>query len=211
MPRLSSRLRLLCIGTRPRAPPEAGVSSTVRVKPSEVGLLFLQQGNHSTFRRTAHVRNGLLIEQVRTRHQPLDLCAAPPCYRRRRRDDGTERKRFTAALFHIRGEVQFACQRLSLGIQGIFLPGILPDHLRGPHKSILVHSFQSDLVLPKRGSHPYGSLILGVDAAGMGADCTAIIFRRRRHIARVETPYGFDTVDTAGRVEQIIRHEQRHG
>src|SRR5262245_7727746 len=51
-------------------------------------------------------------------------------------------------------------------------------------------------------------LSLGVDAAGMGVDCTAIVFRRRRHITRVETPYSFDTVDTAGRVEQIIQHDQ---
>jgi hypothetical protein len=34
---------------------EAGVSRTVRIKPSEIGFLFLQQRNHITFRRTAHV------------------------------------------------------------------------------------------------------------------------------------------------------------
>src|SRR5262245_2325784 len=70
---------------------------------------------------------------------------------------------------------------------------------------VLIHPFQA---IWSFWRHPYGSLILGVDAAGMGVDCSAIVFRRRRHIARVETPYGFDTVDTAGRVEQIIQHDQ---
>ena len=122
---------------------------------------------------------------------------------------------FTAALFRIQRDC--AAKYNLLGqrgktaqprIQGIFLPGILPDHLRGARNSILVHPLQAIWSSDQRGSHPYGSLILGVDAAGMGANRTAIFFRRRRHIARVETPYGFDTMDTAGRVEQIIRHDQ---
>jgi hypothetical protein len=34
---------------------EAGVPRTVRVKPSEIGFLFLQQRNHNTCRRRVHV------------------------------------------------------------------------------------------------------------------------------------------------------------
>jgi hypothetical protein len=126
----------------------------------------------------------------------------------------TLRQGFTGALFHMCGAVQFHWRRGKTAqprIQGIFLPGILPDHLRGLHNSILIHSFQAIWSSRPASESSYGSLVLGVDAAGMGAVCTAIVFRRGHHIARVETPYGFDTVDTAGRVEQIIRHEQRHG
>jgi len=42
----------------------------------------------------------------------------------------------------------------------------------------------------------------------MGTDRTAIVFRRRNRIARVETYRGFDALDTAGRVETIIRRDQ---
>jgi hypothetical protein len=87
----------------------------------------------------------------------------------------------------------------------IFSLGILVNHLPSLVSSTvwLIHS--ADLVLPtsKESIKPYGSLILGVDPARMGADRTAFIFRRGHCITRIETRYSFDAMDTAGR--QIIR------
>jgi hypothetical protein len=45
----------------------------------------------------------------------------------------------------------------------------------------------------------------------MGADRTAVVFRRGHRITGVETRYDLDTMDTAGRVGQIIRQEQPAG
>jgi hypothetical protein len=99
----------------------------------------------------------------------------------------------------------------SVADQGIFLPGILANHLRGLHSS----TFDS-FILPiwssdQQGKHRCYGLILGVDPAGMGADRTAVVFRRGHRITGVETRYDLDTMDTAGRVGQIIRQEQPAG
>jgi hypothetical protein len=121
--------------------PEAGIPRTVRVKPSEIGLLFLQQGNQSTCRRpaqvsewVAHRLNSKSSSTTRPNARP------PPCYRR------YGKTYLHSISSRLRDGIQFAGdegKQLSLGIQGIFLPGILPDHLRDPHNSILIHPFQA--------------------------------------------------------------------
>src|SRR5262245_45341306 len=65
---------------------------------------FCNRENHSTCRRPAHVRNGLSIDSIRTRHQLLDLVSAPPCYRRCGRD-------LPPLYFIMSGAVQFAWRR----------------------------------------------------------------------------------------------------
>src|SRR5262245_54683786 len=41
-----------------------------------IGFLFLCREKYSTCRRLAHVRNGLSLDSIRTRHQLLDLVSA---------------------------------------------------------------------------------------------------------------------------------------
>jgi hypothetical protein len=53
-----------------------------------------------------------------------------------------------------------------------------------------------------------GPLILGVDPAGMGADRTAIAWRRGRVIEKVTTHRGLDTMQVAGLVAKLIREEK---
>jgi hypothetical protein len=86
----------------------------------------------------------------------------------------------------------------------IFSLGILVNHLPSLVSSTVWLIPSADLVLPtsKESIKPYGSLILGVDPARMGADRTAFIFRRGHCITRIETRYSIDAMDTAG---QIIR------
>jgi hypothetical protein len=69
----------------------------------------------------------------------------------------------------------------------------------------------SDLVLAARKTtdiEPYGQLILGVDPAGMGADSTAIAWRRGHCIVKVERHRGLDTMQVAGLVAKLIRDEK---
>jgi hypothetical protein len=53
-----------------------------------------------------------------------------------------------------------------------------------------------------------GPLVLGVDPAGLGADRTAIAYRRGRVIERVVTHRGLDTMQIAGQVVKLIREEK---
>jgi Terminase RNaseH-like domain len=55
---------------------------------------------------------------------------------------------------------------------------------------------------------PYGQLIVGVDPAGVGADRTAIAWRRGRSITKVETRRGLDTMEVTGLVAKIIREDK---
>jgi hypothetical protein len=61
----------------------------------------------------------------------------------------------------------------------------------------------------------YGWFTEGVDTldlkeanAGMGADCTLVVFRRDHCVARIPARYGLDAMDAARRVGQIIWREQ---
>src|SRR5262245_34950813 len=124
-----------------------------------------------------------------------------------------ERHRFTAVQFsstRTRGAAQFACEdrkRRSLESKEYFWQEYPLTTLQSLDKSILIYSVRAIWSFCP-GSHPYGSLILDLNAAAVGADCIAVVFRRCHHIARVETPFGFDTVDTAARVKQSVRHDQ---
>ena len=97
------------------------------------------------------------------------------------------------------GSKEYFCQEYSLTTSEVFIAVPLTRSfcLSGPPTS-------------KESVERYG-LILGVDPAGMGADRTAVIFRRGHRITGVETRYDLDTMDTAGRVGQIIRQEQPAG
>jgi hypothetical protein len=53
-----------------------------------------------------------------------------------------------------------------------------------------------------------GPLVLGVDPAGMGADRTAIAYRRGRVIEKVVTYRGLDTMGTCGQVAKLIREDK---
>jgi hypothetical protein len=55
---------------------------------------------------------------------------------------------------------------------------------------------------------PFGNLIVGVDPAGLGADRTAIAWRRGRSITKVETRRGLDTMQVTGLVAKIIREDK---
>jgi hypothetical protein len=68
----------------------------------------------------------------------------------------------------------------------------------------------AELVLRARREkiEPYGPLIVGVDPAGMGADATAIAYRRGHVIERVEKRRGLDTMQTTGWIAQIIREKK---
>jgi hypothetical protein len=68
----------------------------------------------------------------------------------------------------------------------------------------------ASLVLKARRlqTEPYGSLIVGVDPAGKGADRTSIAFRRGRCIEKVESRRGLDTMEVTGWVAKIIREQK---
>jgi hypothetical protein len=68
----------------------------------------------------------------------------------------------------------------------------------------------ADLVVRarKEKAEAYGPLIIGVDPAGMGADRTAIAFRKGRCITKIESRRGLDTMEVAGWVQRIIREEK---
>jgi hypothetical protein len=68
----------------------------------------------------------------------------------------------------------------------------------------------ASLVLKARRlkTEPYGSLIVGVDPAGKGADRTSIAFRRGRRIEKVESRRGLDTMEVTGWVAKIIREQK---
>jgi hypothetical protein len=55
---------------------------------------------------------------------------------------------------------------------------------------------------------PYGSLIIGVDPAGMGADRTSIAWRKGRCITKVESRRGLDTMEVCGWIQNIIRTDK---
>src|SRR5262245_58889540 len=105
-----------------------------------------------------------------------------------------ERHLFTAVQFsstRTRGAAQFACddrKRLSLESKEYFCQEYPLATLQSLDKSILIYSFWAIWSFCP-GSHPYGSLIFGLNAAAVGADCIAIVFHRCHHIARVEIPF----------------------
>jgi hypothetical protein len=68
----------------------------------------------------------------------------------------------------------------------------------------------AELVLKARKEKidPYGGLIIGVDPAGIGADSTAIAWRRGHCILKVEKRRGLDTMETTGWVARIIREDK---
>jgi hypothetical protein len=68
----------------------------------------------------------------------------------------------------------------------------------------------AELVLKARKEKidPYGPLIIGVDPACMGADSTAIAWRRGHCITKVERRRGLDTMEIAGWVAKIIREDK---
>jgi hypothetical protein len=53
-----------------------------------------------------------------------------------------------------------------------------------------------------------GSLVIGVDPAGMGADRTSIAWRRGACIEKIESRRGLTTMEIAGWLGSIIRHER---
>ncbi len=62
-----------------------------------------------------------------------------------------------------------------------------------------LHSRRScDQGAARKAVEPYGQLIIGVDPAGVGADRTAIAWRRGRSITKVETRRGLDTMEVTG-------------
>ena len=68
----------------------------------------------------------------------------------------------------------------------------------------------SDLVMHARKTNdiePYGPLVIGVDPAGMGADSTAIAWRRGHCIERIEKRRGLNTMEVAGWISQILRED----
>jgi len=54
---------------------------------------------------------------------------------------------------------------------------------------------------------PYGSAIVGVDPAGMGADRTSIAWRRGHCIEKIESRRGMTTMEIASWVAEIIRKD----
>ena len=59
----------------------------------------------------------------------------------------------------------------------------------------------------RRRSSRTAPLIIGVDPAGMGADATAIAWRRGHVITKIEKRRGIDTMQTTGWVPKIIRED----
>jgi hypothetical protein len=57
-------------------------------------------------------------------------------------------------------------------------------------------------------AEPYGSLIIGVDPAGKGADRTSIAWRKGRCIQKIESRKGLDTMEVTGWIAKIIREEK---
>jgi hypothetical protein len=68
----------------------------------------------------------------------------------------------------------------------------------------------ADLVIRARREQveAHGPLIIGVDPAGMGADRTAIAWRKGRCITKTEARRGIDTMEIAGLVAKIIREDK---
>jgi hypothetical protein len=54
----------------------------------------------------------------------------------------------------------------------------------------------------------YGGLVIGVDPAGIGADSTAIAWRRGHCVLKVERRRGLDTMEVTGWVAKIIREDK---
>ena len=81
-------------------------------------------------------------------------------------------------------------------------------------EAFIAPSFDSfisaDLVLRARKEQiePHGPLIVGVDPAGMGADATAIAWRRGHVIEKIEKRRGIDTMQTTGWIAKIIREDK---
>src|SRR6266536_3265573 len=55
---------------------------------------------------------------------------------------------------------------------------------------------------------PYGSLVIGVDPAGMGPDRSSIAWRRGSCIEKVESKRGLDTMQLVGWIGDIIRKDK---
>jgi hypothetical protein len=97
-----------------------------------------------------------------------------------------------------------------LGSVGLFAQEF-PLHASEAFISSSFDSFISaDLVLKARKEkiEEYGPLIVGVDPAGMGADATAIAFRRGHCITKIEKRRGLDTMQVSGWVAKIIREQK---
>jgi hypothetical protein len=124
--------------------------------------------------------------------------------------DGDERKLMELHELDIE---QIAWRRdkiAQLGNQSLFAQEF-PLHAS---EAFISSSFDSfipvDLVLRARREkiEPYGPLIVGVDPAGMGADATAVAYRRGHVIEKVEKRRGLDTMQTTGWIAQIIREKK---
>src|SRR5215831_8377300 len=80
-------------------------------------------------------------------------------------------------------------------------------------EAFIAASFDSfipaELVLRARKEHidPYGGLIIGVDPASVGADATAIAWRRGHCVLKVEKRRGLDTMETTGWIARVIRED----
>jgi hypothetical protein len=86
-----------------------------------------------------------------------------------------------------------------------------------PEDAFMATSFDSfiphDLVLQARKTtdiEPVGGLIVGVDPARLGADSTAIAWRRGSCIEKIEKRHGLDTMQVCGWVAKIIRDDKPH-
>jgi hypothetical protein len=83
-----------------------------------------------------------------------------------------------------------------------------------PEDAFMASQFDSfithDVALRARKAEIDGSgpLIIGIDPAGMGADSTAIAWRRGSCIEKIEKRHGLDTMQVAGWVAQIIREDK---
>jgi hypothetical protein len=88
------------------------------------------------------------------------------------------------------------------------------EYPQTPSEAFISSNFDSfipaELVVRARRekAEAYGPLIIGVDPAGMGADRTAIAFRKGRCITKIESRRGLDTMEVAGWVQKIIREEK---
>jgi hypothetical protein len=83
-----------------------------------------------------------------------------------------------------------------------------------PDEAFLASQFDSfitaDMVMAARKEEveAYGPLLIGVDPAGMGADATAIAWRRGHCIEKIEKRRKLTTMEIAGWIAKIIRDDR---
>jgi hypothetical protein len=84
-----------------------------------------------------------------------------------------------------------------------------------PEESFMASQFDSfitsDIVMAARKTtdiEPAGPLLVGVDPAGMGDDATAIAWRRGSSIIKIEKRRHLTTMEIAGWIASIIRHDK---